>query len=555
MIFNGILLDLDDTLYDYTHTHRYALEESFKLFGIDIALYDKYSIETHINLNGSAASHNKYITFKKIMTYLGRNNELNRLNETYWQIFFENMILHEGVKEFIIFCKQHKMKICLITDFICEYQIKKLEKLRIYDLIDLVITSEEVGSEKPDSKIFLYALHKLNLSTRDVCMIGDSYHKDIVGATNLGIYTFHFNREKINIVKKDGSVFNSFIWLLNYFQNIYTQLKYMINLSKYVGERFDLTQAGGGNISFKSDDLMFIKSSGIALSDITFNSGYSVLYNKDYVAQIKQMDIDVHKKDNEVLVKKITNQNMICGNKTSIETPMHSFLKRWTLHLHPIQVNILTSDMIKELFPDSLLIDYYTPGIELSLNILQKYNGENIIFLINHGIIITHESVAEIYFILDTVLEVIEKYLNITEEYEKYHNVNKISSLIENSVTYLCDSIDVKVEDSTDIVEIVPLTPDIFVYCGYGMLIINSKMDCHKQIQKYKNQYNDVPKIVIYDGYMYIVSMTLKKCMEIEQVLKSYLCLIEARKGLTCLSKGELEYLNNWDAEKYRKTI
>ncbi len=37
-----------------------------------------------------------------------------------------------------------------------------------------------------------------------------------------------------------------------------------IKISKYAGERFDLTQAGGGNSSVKNDDgTMYIKASGV----------------------------------------------------------------------------------------------------------------------------------------------------------------------------------------------------------------------------------------------------------------------------------------------------
>jgi rhamnose utilization protein RhaD (predicted bifunctional aldolase and dehydrogenase) len=297
-------------------------------------------------------------------------------------------------------------------------------------------------------------------------------------------------------------------------------------------------------------------------------NGYSILYNKDYSHHVKQLDITFDKKDNEQVVNEITKTNvLIKTTKTSIETPMHSFLQKWVVHLHPIQVNILLNkapEMIKKLFPDALLIDYYTPGIELSLNILHKYNGEHVIFLINHGIIITHDSVDEIYHLLDMVIEITEKYLNLQREYAKYHNVNTLSSLFNgednsvNHVSYLCDHIDVTIEDDTRIVEIVPLTPDIFIYCGYGILHIgDDACEWENSIRTYKEKYNDIPKIVTYNNALYIVSVSLKKCMEIEQVFKSYLILNNdgGGGGGKCLTKEELLYLNNWEAEKYRKNI
>ena len=45
-----------------------------------------------------------------------------------------------------------------------------------------------------------------------------------------------------------------------------------ISVSKKLGERFDLVQAGGGNISFKYKDFMFIKSSGCNLTELGLNN-------------------------------------------------------------------------------------------------------------------------------------------------------------------------------------------------------------------------------------------------------------------------------------------
>ena len=52
---------------------------------------------------------------------------------------------------------------------------------------------------------------------------------------------------------------------------------------------------------------------------------------------------------------------------------------------------------------------------------------------------------------------------------------------------------------------------------------------------------------------MYISSNSIFKCKEIEDVLISH--LICYKDNNIFLDKNELDYLNNWDAEKYRKTI
>jgi rhamnose utilization protein RhaD (predicted bifunctional aldolase and dehydrogenase) len=70
--------------------------------------------------------------------------------------------------------------------------------------------------------------------------------------------------------------------------------------------------------------------------------------------------------------------------------------------LHPIQVNRIlvtkeANSIIKEIYPDSLVIDYFTPGIKVCNEIKKIYDGEKVIFLINHGIIITSDNYDELY--------------------------------------------------------------------------------------------------------------------------------------------------------------
>ena len=43
--------------------------------------------------------------------------------------------------------------------------------------------------------MFMLALHKLNIRENEVCVIGDSFKKDILGATSLGIESIWFNHE------------------------------------------------------------------------------------------------------------------------------------------------------------------------------------------------------------------------------------------------------------------------------------------------------------------------------------------------------------------------
>ncbi|RZL32629.1 MAG: HAD family hydrolase, partial [Pedobacter sp.] len=56
-----------------------------------------------------------------------------------------------------------------------------------------VIISEDVGVNKPDSKIFEHALTKASATKAESVMIGDSLEADIRGAQAYGIKAIFFN--------------------------------------------------------------------------------------------------------------------------------------------------------------------------------------------------------------------------------------------------------------------------------------------------------------------------------------------------------------------------
>ena len=60
-----------------------------------------------------------------------------------------------------------------------------------------LVTSEEVGKEKPHPYMFMSALQKVDLKANEVCMIGDNFKKDIKGSASLGIESIWFNHERI----------------------------------------------------------------------------------------------------------------------------------------------------------------------------------------------------------------------------------------------------------------------------------------------------------------------------------------------------------------------
>ena len=575
MFYKGIIFDLDNTLYDYDRCHNFSIEIVFdyiknKYNKICDGVYNKVSNELKNEVGPTASSHNKSIYFKHLLENLTISlSVLPIIEELYWNNFYKHMVCYTGVREFIEWNKKQGKKIGVLTDYETQYQIVKLKQLGILDYIDVIVTSEEVGIEKPSVQMFQTILHKLKLQPENVIMIGDNYKKDIEGANRMGIYGYHYTSFKNTHEQHETyEEFSDFTLLHSKMRDISSELNKLKKLSKHVGERFDLVQAGGGNTSVKLNNIMYIKESGVHLTTIDETNGYVVIDNHKLMRDIENNN-----------TKDVLKYNLF-GNKKrgSIETFMHSILKEYTVHIHPIQTNrILVSNEAREicnkLFPKALVIDYLTPGIKVCNEIKNKYNGENLIFLINHGIIITSDKIEDIYYLLEDVIHKFTE--NDCIFFEKYKRTNEISKQInyvfckdinndinndndkDNNykcvISYLCDDefINRYYKEKRHLFIEKPAYPDALIYCGVIPLCSIETND----IDEYKKKYNETPKIVIYKEHIYIVSHSLQKCKEIEDVFKSNLMIMDSVYDKNYLSTEEICYLNNWDAEKYRKLL
>lgn len=343
-----------------------------------------------------------------------------------------------------------------------------------------------------------------------------------------------------------------------------------IDISKYSGERFDLVQAGGGNSSVKcSDGTMFIKASGIYLSEVEENYGYCVVKNVELLKIFENLSIcnEQNKRTADKLASEYINKYNLTKNfRPSIETLMHSMLKKYTLHTHPIQVNTITcrkdwKETLRKLFGDEIiLVDYRTPGLSLALELKEKIREKDfkIIFLQNHGLIITSDIKEEINILTEQVLTIIENYINI--DMKKYKLVTELSNIMndfvnERYIAYLSDDLYLNEQLKCTPFDSLPFCPDKMVYCGIKALYIKSTPQI--SIKNFIKKYIDIPKVIIYKDNLFFIAKNIKKAKEIEDVFKFHILTlsINSADNINYLSNKEIEYIGNWEAEKYRQKI
>ena len=353
-----------------------------------------------------------------------------------------------------------------------------------------------------------------------------------------------------------------------------TEIKNLIEISKYAGERFDLVQAAGGNSSVKlKSDEMLIKASGFLLSDISENIGYSRVVTSSVAKIVREKKILelVDKKERELKASQfLKNSTIDKKNRPSIETLLHSLLLKYTLHTHSIVVNMIVvnkdwKETLLSVFENESVafVDYETPGIELAISLdkeLRKFKKiPKIIILQNHGLIVTSNNKNEIKKLNELVVKKIEDYLKI--DMSRYKLTNHISKLfsrigLNKNLTYLSedDLLNKLIKDNKTLFNQIPLCPDTFVYCGEIPCFVNNLTET-SQLTNYLHEYDHPPKIIIYNNKIFVRAISIKKAREIEEVLKFHIMVLlnNQEKQLNYLEKKELKYLSSWEAEKFRQ--
>ena len=197
-MIRALLLDLDNTLYDYASCNEPAVDAMLELAEQQLQIPKaKLAVECASArdrvkqwLPSVAAAHSRLLYLQNMIERLTGKTHPEvalSLHDTFWNAYFTHMNLHAGVKDVLRAVKEKGIKIIILTDLTAEIQFKKLIHLGLVDVIDAVVTSEEAGADKPHPKMFSLALQKAGCTAAECLVVGDNVETDIVGAQQAGM--------------------------------------------------------------------------------------------------------------------------------------------------------------------------------------------------------------------------------------------------------------------------------------------------------------------------------------------------------------------------------
>ncbi len=330
----------------------------------------------------------------------------------------------------------------------------------------------------------------------------------------------------------------------------------LIEISHYAAADVAYIQGGGGNTSVKLDDnRMAVKASGCKLSDMAETEGYVVVdYKliKDYFNEADPEAEVFEDESGQVLKDAKVKVEGLKELRPSVEAGFHSLLKKYVIHTHSVYSNILCCSsegekIASKLFGNTsyLWLPYVNPGAILTSVIAKEIQGlgriPDIIFMENHGVIVTAQTSELAIDLHEMVNNKIKEHLDIDNDFPEI-NLDKIEGdqVISRSA-YVGDYFE-KHDKSFEFIREKVLYPDQLVYLNNSV---------------YKKDGSD-SDILFVDGSL-IYKTSLKQARVNEETLIAYLYVLNMieKKDLTLVSMNHEQqaFILGWESEAYRKSM
>ena len=207
--YKHIFFDLDRTLWDFETNSTNALRDIFMKYELNkfIPDFDAYLDEYKKNndvlwhaFRHKQISKNelRVIRFYNTLKSFGVKDQA--LAEKIDQEYIYTNSRKTGLLPFTLEILEYLSKdywLHIITNGFREVQYIKLRQSGLMPFFDKIFTSDELGSQKPDTLVYRSALSAVNAGKKESLMIGDELYIDILGAREFGIDQVFFNYHKV----------------------------------------------------------------------------------------------------------------------------------------------------------------------------------------------------------------------------------------------------------------------------------------------------------------------------------------------------------------------
>lgn len=377
----------------------------------------------------------------------------------------------------------------------------------------------------------------------------------------------------------------------------------LVSVSRRYGRDRRYVVAGGGNTSYKTKTELFIKASGAALESI--DEGGFVNMDRRRLSAIwtASYPADEDARESAVLADLMASRYPGQDDKRpSVETLLHDALPfAFVVHTHPALVNGIGcsrrgQETARELFgAECLWIPSTNPGYILSKTVRDAYaahtartgKGPSFILLQNHGIFVAADGVAGIDAIYTRVMDAIGARISRHPDFSPLPAaqaeslvpaVQAVSAELASlcggpegnsgkqaaAVCHAADPELLRLTASPEAFAAVakPFTPDHIVYAGSDFLYAEAGGDSlARAFAGFVSRLGRRPKLAAIKGLGVFGigeggnEKSARLATELFRDAAAIAAYTEAFGGARAMSQDQIDFINNWEVERYRSKV
>ena len=199
--YDLILMDADNTLYDFDASEERAIREVLPEIGILAPdapeVYSRLNLACWLDYNRGLITQEalRVRRFRELLDYYQVEGDPQKCTDLYSEALSRQCIPLPGALEAVREISA-RLPIVVLTNGISDIQHRRFDASPLRPYLRGMLVSSETGHPKPEPHMYLQALEQFGVPASRALMIGDSLTSDILGANRAGIDACWFNPKR-----------------------------------------------------------------------------------------------------------------------------------------------------------------------------------------------------------------------------------------------------------------------------------------------------------------------------------------------------------------------